>query len=97
MQGVQWYVRGYKTMEELTNKVKVGKFTNKMSPSDFNRRVNCLTINLKTGNGMNIFEASCTDPLAIVTAFSQIKMSICPGNKNSQQCNNHTDLITFGY
>ena len=80
MDEIKWYIRGYKTIETLTNKVKVGKYSNKMSPSDMSRRVNCLTIGMKTDAGMRIFEGTCTDPLAVAMAFAQITMSPCEGN-----------------
>ena len=80
MKTVQWYVRGYKTVEKFTSSVKVGKFSNKISPSEFNRRINCLTVDMKTESGMKAFEGTCKDPLAIASAFSQITMSPCEGN-----------------
>ena len=81
MRTVKWNARGYVTQETLLNNTKVGRFTNKMNPTELCDRVNVMHIDTANREGFRIFEGVSDDPLFIATAFSHMSLSSCPGKK----------------
>ena len=79
MSTVKWNARGYVTIEVLTNNSRVGRFTNKMSPSELCQRVNTIHMDTADINGFRVFEGCSDDPLLIAIAFSHMSMSSCAG------------------